>query len=79
MKVYITEYALTKGILEKEAKIAEFAGDLFAHIDGMYKSFLIGYNVFYTKSEAKQKAEEMRTKRIESLKKQIQKLEKMKF
>lgn len=79
MKVWITKYALTDGIVEKECKDCG---------DGMVKEIENPFPIYYhgegkdwhrTKESAIQKAEEMRKKKIESLKKKIKKLEEMKF
>lgn len=79
MKVWITKYALTKGILEKECedrgngavKEAENRFPIYYHREGD--------EWHRTKESAIKKAEEMRQKKIASLKKQIEKLEKMRF
>lgn len=81
MKVYITEYALTRGIIDvgdaelcrtidKQIRYKNSAGYIvYIHKPHWYK----------TKQEAIARAEKMRTKKIESLKKQIAKLENMRF
>lgn len=83
MKVWITKYALTKGIIEAETD--KISNDGFCHAYWIDKN---GYkcNSFFhpkyfekDKESAVSKAEEMRQKKIASLKKQIEKLEKMKF
>lgn len=73
---YISKYALTKGI---EAVHGKQFYDYRGYLDA-------GRNVLYrtgdwhlTREDAIERAEEMRKKKIESLKKQIAKLEKMKF
>lgn len=79
MKVWITRYALTTGITEVEAedcgddmiRVREGSGFLFYHKEGR--------DWHRTKESAVAKAEEMRQKKITSLKKQIDKLEKMRF
>ena len=78
MKVYITKYALSDGILEKEAEECDrFLGmirtDDGAHFHGEGKDWT------RTKEAAVARAQEMKTKKIKSLKKQIEKLERMKF
>jgi hypothetical protein len=79
-KIYITKYALTRGIIEKEARISDYGGGhLRAFANGDYSSYGIGSEAFYTKEEALKNAEKRRTKKIESLRKQIQKLENIKF
>lgn len=78
MKVWITNYALTKGILEKEATEC---GDGMINTGEKLGNFFHGEGDEWhrTKESAIKKAEEMRLKKIASLKNQIVKLEKMKF
>lgn len=75
MKVYITRWALTDGVMEREGII----NGQHVYVEGLFIRFSIGDDVFLTPEEARQKAEEMRVKKIASLKKKIQKLEKLKF
>ena len=78
--VWVTKYALTKGIIEAEAiitsddsvSIMDFNSEL--SMPWFYKG-----SWHRTKEDAVKRAEEMRKKKIESLKKQIEKLEKLKF
>lgn len=79
MKVWITRYALTDGIIEAEGEPYGLEW-VSASWDGGYRcgDFEQG-EWFDTKERAIQKAEEMRQKKIESLKKQIKKLEEMRF
>lgn len=80
MKVYITKYVLTSGILEKEARINEYPDSKpRAFVNGDYSSYGIGTEAFYTLDEAKKNAEKRRMRKIESLKKQIKKLENLKI
>lgn len=80
MKIWITKYALTDGIVEKEAK--GLNGRLKVE-DGLFPWYLSpkdeGKNWHRTKESAIARAEVMRNKKIASLKKQIEKLENMKF
>lgn len=80
-KVYITKYALTSGIkdMETEIKKSNFADTPDYVRDASWTSFYIGRDAFLDKSEALKKAEEMRKKKIASLRKQIVKLEKLSF
>ena len=85
MKVWITKYALTRGIIEID--VSDFHRtyvkpngtmcfyDKFGNMVCSYKKL----EHFGLKELAIQKAEEMRQKKIESLKKQIKKLEEMRF
>ena len=85
MKVWITKYALTDGIIEAQ----QISGSTY---DGKEYAFFVGKNsqyiahfyipyeeLFWDKNSAIVKAEEMRQKKIASLKKQIEKLEEMRF
>lgn len=77
MKVWITKYALTRGILEKEV---EDCGDgMVREKESFFPAYYHGTDWHTDKQSAVAKAEEMRKKKIASLKKQIDKLEKMKF
>lgn len=83
-KVFITKYALTQGIREEEAEISVFKyvskePEENARVRGEWSGYPIGKEAFYTLEEAVKKAEEMRKRKIASLKKQIEKLEKMEF
>lgn len=76
-KIYITKYALTAGI---KTAIAGDCYDTTVIVRGDYNfitSYYIGKEAFTDLDEAKKRAEEMRAKKIESLKKQIEKLSKM--
>ena len=87
MKVWITKHALTQGIEEIDSnQVKEFemtdAGYLYFRRNGKYSYTTEIYSQkewHRTKESAIQKAEEMRQKKIDSLKKQIEKLEKMRF
>lgn len=77
MKVFITKYALTEGILERDALYVT------ANLIGVYGK---GYYTYYTKGEwyetmngAKQQAEIMRRNEINNLSKQLDELQKMSF
>jgi hypothetical protein len=79
-KVYITKYALSSGILEKKADIADFmTGHKRAFVEGDFLSYGIGSEAFLKKEDAIENAEKRRRKKIESLKKKINKLENLKF
>lgn len=79
-KVFITKYALTKGILEKEAEIRDYGYEYeIAYVKREFSSYSLGKEAFRTREQAMERAEKMRLKKIASLKKQIEALEKMKF
>lgn len=82
MKIWVTKYALTKGILEADdGEICEIVPK------GMIRSKCLGGGHTYfhkpdwheSKEEADEQAEKMRLKKLESLKKQIKKLESLNF
>lgn len=82
MKVWITKHALSKGIEEREAQesISQDPNIITAKVDGYIQYFHGRGNDWHlSEKDAKFKAEEMRKKKIESLQKQISKLEKMRF
>ncbi len=82
MKIFVTKYALTDGIVEKEAIIKDTPDYHFAEVKyGKFfsKTNLTKKEYFLTMEEALVDAENRRLKKIASLEKQIQKLSKMKF
>ena len=85
MKVWITKYALTRGIIERDATV-EKKGSRVKYIlspglrrHSVLKEILHPSEVELEYESAIQKAEEMRQKKIASLKKQIETLERMRF
>lgn len=78
-RIYITKYALSKGILEEEAVIKDYGRYSRALVKGDYSSYGIGSEAFFKREDALKNAENRRIKKIESLKKQINKLENLKF
>ena len=80
MKGYLVKYALTKGIEEVEIIEDECIMSEYKKIKGYgWSYFWIGKEVLKDKDKAIQMAENMRTKKIASLKKQIERLEKLNF
>jgi len=86
MKLYVTKYALTKGILEfgrysfKKATAENhfYAGEELHKISRCHFVEL-GVDAFFDKKSAIIKASDMRAKKIKSLEKQIAKLNGMEF
>ena len=83
-KIYITKYALTGGIKEIEANITTYStsdgkGTEYAREPNSYGSFIIGKEAFRSLEDAIKNAEERRQKKIVTLKKQVEKLEKLSF
>jgi len=81
MKVWISKYALTQGIFEFEGETGKEDRDFINHRDKHLTSSYYGENKewHFKKEDAIKKAEVMRLKKIDSLKKQLFKLENMKF
>lgn len=79
MKVYITKYALTQGIYEIEAKETR-EPDMIKNVENSLELYHgKGKEWHLSKEDAIKKAEEMKQKKIKSLKTQIEKFEKMTF
>ena len=81
MKVWITKYALTEGILEVDGTTPFHIDVLHYQRERRYKQTMgnRGKDWHLDLSLAKAKAEQMRQVKIASLKKQIAKLEKLEF
>lgn len=81
MKYYVTKYALTNGIISVDGR-TDMIGD-YVHVVSekgyLSYSFKIGVDAFKTYEEAHIKAVSMRDRKIESLKKQLLRLEKLRF
>lgn len=76
MKVWITAYALTKGIIEVEG---EAYGDGTFFRSAKYESSFYKPDWHETRESAIARAREMQAKKIASLQKQIKKIEGLKF
>lgn len=77
IKVWISKYALTTGIIEKEVRINdELAVSVESQLDSYYGE---GKQWHKTKEDAIKRAEEMRKRKIISVEKQLKKLKEMKF
>lgn len=84
MKAWITKYALTKGIQEIEAEVCEnVSADMIKDLsyEARWQPYYHGEGREWhrTRSGAIARAEEMRQKKIASLKKQIKKFEALRF
>lgn len=79
MKVWITKYALSDGIKELEVEQSDFSPNMV--FGKVYNDCYHGEGKEWhrTYASATVRANEMRQKKIASLKKQIEKLEKMRF
>ena len=81
-KVFITKYALTGGIKECELDVTLDDTNFKKKCYGKFKGFSQGFyndDFHLTIEDALKDAEKRRKKKIESLKKQIVKLEQMSF
>ncbi|HAO26757.1 MAG TPA: hypothetical protein DCQ68_01865 [Chryseobacterium indologenes] len=79
MTVYVTKFALTKGIIESEGEIVEGNSKMLRTTIDLYQAFVFKPDWYENKNEAINRAEEMRNKKIASLENQIKKLKKIKF
>lgn len=70
---------MTKGIIEVDAETEQGTYGEYAMVKDCIGFVWENKEYTHTKEEALKKAEDMRLRKIESLKKQIVKLEKMKF
>ena len=79
MKVWITKYALSKGVYVQEVT-TEFCGDGMVAGPGTFESYHgEGREWHRTKEGAIARAESMRIAKIKSLQKSIARIEKLKF
>lgn len=83
MIVFITKYALTSGIIEMEAEIKDCdwskkKTSAWGKIEGGYPTGFYNNDFHLTKEEAEVDVKQRIDKKIESLKKQIKKLENLK-
>lgn len=79
MKVWITKYALTEGIYEAEAEDCFDVSPTMIKVKDEYINYFHGNDWHRTREGAISRANEMKTKRIASLKKQIAKVETLEF
>lgn len=78
--IWVTDACLRDGIIRKvKAKIEECGGLLLADIPDRFTPYEIGMDAFESKEEALKHAEERRAHLIESIKKQLNELENLKF
>jgi hypothetical protein len=82
VKAWITKHALTQGIFCVDAEICHDISDKMISVkskEGFWDQTIHKPDWHENKDEAIAKAEDMRKKKIVSLKKQIKKLEELKF
>lgn len=81
MKVYITRWALTKGIMEEEAEISPVAPTMVT-VNGAHSGYSYYAHKPYwhlTRAEAVAHANQMLKVKLESLKRSLRKFEAMEF
>ncbi len=79
MKVWITKYALTKGLYEEEIEPPR-AGSDYVYTKGPYRvQFRLGKDAFVDRKQAVKEADRLRRNKINSLKRQVQSLTEMTF
>jgi hypothetical protein len=79
LTVFVTKYALTDGIQEKQVTLNESFPNMVTG-SGMFEHYHgEGKNWHRTRVGAIKRAEDMRVKKIESLQKSIKKMEQMRF
>lgn len=81
MKFWISKYAFTQGIIEVEAEYCGKETDMIKVLDDKYKGYYQGecINWHRTEDDALKRAEVLRIRKIEYLKKQLEKLEGLNF
>ena len=82
MKIYVTRYALTRGILEYEGKVSEAYPNMAIceSADGLNREEAFHGNDWHrTLDEARKRARTMRQNKINSLRVSIQKLSSLTF
>jgi hypothetical protein len=79
MKAWVTKYALTKGILEVDVVDYKPGDKMIVYRRFSYSEYAHGRDFHFVKKEALERAEEMRLDTIQSLKKRIEKLNRMEF
>jgi predicted nucleotide-binding protein (sugar kinase/HSP70/actin superfamily) len=80
IEAWITKYALTQGIRKVDAILcSDVSEKMISTVNNGYTEYYHANEWFLTREEAVAQAEVLRTRKIESLKKSIQKMEKLKF
>lgn len=77
MKVFVTKYALTRGIFEEEVR--EHGEYVYGGVGSYQTQYRLGETCFYSRGVAAEAAERMRDRKVVSLRKQIVRLEKLRF
>ncbi len=79
MKIFVTKYALTQGIIEEEAFLLPCESEIYGYYDRGEVTFYYPSEYSVTRDKAIQKANQMRQDKINFLLEQIGKLENLRF
>ena len=79
MKVWVTKYALTSGIEERDAEPSSDHPNMISWATGGWRSYAHGKDWHKTREAAIERAEIMRKAKIASLRKSLANFEKLKF
>jgi len=79
MKVYITKYALVKGIIEREVSVVDEYPNMITSGTQVYREYYHKPHWHETKEEAIFQANKMKQRKLESLHKSIKKIEALEF
>jgi len=79
MKVYVTKWCLTQGILELEVELSQKFPDMVSPVDRKWMASFHNGEWYETFDAAAGRADQARVRKITSLKKQIAKLGAMRF
>ena len=79
MKVWITKYALTEGIFEREVEEENSTGMVTVTDNSRHKQHFHGREWHRTLENAQAQAEKMRTAKLVSIEKQVKRLKELVF
>lgn len=77
--IYVTKYALTDGVLQREGVLTKSGGYSYRRNENCYSDYVYDKDVHLTESSAVARAEEMRSAKLKSLEKQMKKVSAKKF
>lgn len=78
IKMFVSRYALTKGVTEERGH--KSSDGTYFYVGGdLWSGMKIGRDAFHLRDEALKAAEKARKKKLDSLRKQVNKLKALKF
>lgn len=77
MKVFVTKYALTKGLFEETVEVGPGDAKYVYSIGRWRAQYILGVTAFRTREQAIENARGMARRKVQSLHKQITKLERL--